>query len=87
MAGPAVLRSSGAMLPSVASSADTEPFLPSAATRTASSAASSAAAAMAAAEFGAQAGDIVGQAHDESLSLGEGKQKALRHPRMGRRKA
>ena len=38
---PSVLRSSGDMLPSVASSAEIEPFLPSAATRTASSAASS----------------------------------------------
>src|SRR5690606_30953558 len=48
MAGPAVLRSSGGMLPSEASSAETDPFLPRAATRTASSAAASPAAAMAA---------------------------------------
>ena len=48
MAAPADFRSSAAMLPSVASSAETEPFLPSAATRTASMAASSAAAVMAA---------------------------------------
>ena len=48
IAGPALFRSSGAMVPSDASNAETEPFLPSADTRTASSAASSAAAAMAA---------------------------------------
>ena len=47
-AAPAVLRSSGAILPSVDSSAEIEPFLPSAPTRTASSAPSSPAAAMAA---------------------------------------
>src|SRR5581483_743904 len=47
IAGPCALRSSGVMPPSVLSSADTEPLLPSAATRTASSAVSSAAAAMA----------------------------------------
>ena len=41
MSGPLLLRSSGVMVPSVLSSAETEPFLPSAATRTASSAASS----------------------------------------------
>ncbi len=46
MAAPCVLRSSGDILPSVASSAEIEPFLPSAATRTASSAASSPAAAI-----------------------------------------
>src|SRR3954453_21841741 len=45
---PSLLRSSGDILPSVASSAEIEPFLPSAATRTASSAASSLAAAMSA---------------------------------------
>src|SRR5215470_14907619 len=44
--GPWVLRSSGVIAPSVRRSADTEPLLPSAATRTASSAASSAAAEM-----------------------------------------
>src|SRR3954471_1669823 len=38
---PSLLRSSGDILPSVASSAEIEPFLPSAATRTASSAPSS----------------------------------------------
>ena len=43
---PSVLRSSGDILPSVASSAEIEPFLPSAATRTASRAASSPAAAI-----------------------------------------
>src|ERR1700722_10009788 len=43
ISGPRSLRSSGDILPSVASSAEIEPFLPSAATRTASSAASSAA--------------------------------------------
>src|SRR4029453_19051590 len=48
MAGPWILRSSGVMLPSVLSSADTEPLLPNAATRTASSAASSLAEATAA---------------------------------------
>ena len=47
IAGPCALRSSGVMPPSVFSSAVTEPLLPSARTRTASSAASSAAAAMA----------------------------------------
>src|SRR5689334_8127384 len=41
IAAPCVLRSSGDILPSVASSAEIEPFLPSAATRTASSAISS----------------------------------------------
>ena len=41
MAAPALLRSSGDIAPSVSSRAETEPFLPSAATRTASSAASS----------------------------------------------
>src|SRR6185437_915934 len=41
IAGPCVLRSSGVIEPSVLSSADTEPLLPSAATRTPSSAASS----------------------------------------------
>src|SRR5579872_1397486 len=41
IAAPCVLRSSGDILPSVESSAEIEPFLPSAATRTASSAASS----------------------------------------------
>ena len=41
IAGPCTLRSSGVIAPSVLSSADTEPLLPSAATRTASSAASS----------------------------------------------
>src|SRR5712691_1323552 len=41
MSGPCCLRSSGDIVPSVLSSADTEPLLPSAATRTASSAASS----------------------------------------------
>src|SRR3954452_10711090 len=41
IAGPCTLRSSGVMAPSVFSSADTEPLLPSADTRTASSAASS----------------------------------------------
>src|SRR4029079_7432881 len=46
MAAPCDLRSSGDILPSVASSAEIEPFLPRAVTRTASSAASSAAAAM-----------------------------------------
>ncbi len=46
IAAPCVLRSSGDILPSVDSSAEIEPFLPSAATRTASSAASSPAAAM-----------------------------------------
>ena len=46
IAAPCVLRSSGDILPSVASSAEIEPFLPSAATRTASSAASSPAAAI-----------------------------------------
>ena len=43
ISGPLTLRSSGVMPPSVLSSADTEPLLPSADTRTASSAASSAA--------------------------------------------
>ena len=47
MSGPLVLRSSGVIVPSVFSSAETEPLLPSAATRTASSAASSEAAAIA----------------------------------------
>ena len=42
ISGPFTLRSSGDILPSVASSAEIEPFLPSADTRTASSAASSA---------------------------------------------
>ena len=46
IAAPCVLRSSGDILPSVASSAEIEPFLPSAATRTASSAPSSSAAAI-----------------------------------------
>ena len=46
IAAPCVLRSSGDILPSVDSSAEIEPFLPSAATRTASSAASSPAAAI-----------------------------------------
>ena len=46
IAAPCVLRSSGDILPSVASSAEIEPFLPSAATRTVSSAASSPAAAI-----------------------------------------
>src|SRR6476646_11025429 len=46
IAGPCSLRSSGVMPPSVLSSAETEPLLPNAATRTASSAASSLAAAM-----------------------------------------
>src|ERR1700739_215682 len=46
IAAPWVLRSSGDILPSVASSAEIEPFLPRAATRTASSAASSPAAAI-----------------------------------------
>ena len=41
---PSVLRSSGAMRPSVDRSSEIEPFLPSAATRTASSAASQSAA-------------------------------------------
>ena len=41
IAGPWTLRSSGVMVPSVFSSADTEPLLPSAATRTASNVASS----------------------------------------------
>src|SRR6185503_16117966 len=41
MSGPCCLRCSGVMPPSVFNSADTEPLLPSAATRTASSAASS----------------------------------------------
>ena len=48
IAAPCVLRSSGDILPSVASSAEIEPFLPSEATRTASSAASSPAAAISA---------------------------------------
>src|SRR5579872_664466 len=48
IAAPCVLRSSGGILPSVASSAEIEPFLPRAATRTASSAASSPAAAISA---------------------------------------
>src|SRR6202453_760954 len=48
MAAPCVLRSSGASLPSVASSAEIEPFLPSAATRAASSAPSSGALSIAA---------------------------------------
>src|SRR5215475_14053113 len=47
ISGPWALRCSGVMAPSVLSSADTEPLLPSAATRTASSAASSFAAAIA----------------------------------------
>src|SRR6266852_4776138 len=47
MSGPCSRRSSGVIVPSVLSSAETEPLLPSAATRAASSAASSAAAAMA----------------------------------------
>src|SRR6516162_2203478 len=42
ISGPLTLRASGDILPSVASSAEMEPFLPSADTRTASSAASSA---------------------------------------------
>ena len=46
IAAPCVLRSSGDILPSVDSSAEIEPFLPSAATRTASRAASSPAAAI-----------------------------------------
>src|SRR5947209_12997933 len=46
IAAPCVLRSSGDILPSVASSAEIEPFLPSEATRAASSAASSPAAAI-----------------------------------------
>src|SRR5229473_6345965 len=46
IAAPWVLRSSGDILPSVDSSAEIEPFLPSAATRTASRAASSPAAAI-----------------------------------------
>src|SRR5580704_974950 len=46
--GPCDLRSSGVIRPSVASSAETDPFLPSVATRTASSAGSSPAAAMSA---------------------------------------
>src|SRR3982075_207531 len=46
IAAPCVLRSSGEILPSVDSSAEIEPFLPSEATRTASSAASSFAAAI-----------------------------------------
>src|SRR3954467_6269474 len=46
MAAPCVLRSSGDILPRVASRAEIEPFLPSEATRTASSAASSPAAAI-----------------------------------------
>src|SRR5581483_962219 len=46
MAAPCVLRSSGDILPRVASRAEIEPFLPSAETRTASSAASSVAAAI-----------------------------------------
>src|SRR6516164_701757 len=41
IAGPCTLRSSGVILPSVLSSADTEPLLPSAATRTCSRAAPS----------------------------------------------
>src|SRR5205823_2180275 len=48
IAGPADLRVSGGMLPSEASSAETDPFLPSAATRAASRAPSSAADAIAA---------------------------------------
>ena len=44
ISGPLDLRSSGVIVPSVRSSAETEPLLPSAATRTASSAASSEAA-------------------------------------------
>ncbi len=48
IAAPWVLRSSGVSLPRVASRAETEPFLPRAATRTASSAGSSAAPSMAA---------------------------------------
>ena len=48
IAAPCVLRSSGDILPSVASNAEIEPFLPSAATRTASRAASSPAAAISA---------------------------------------
>src|SRR5450755_2933315 len=48
IAAPWVLRSSGDILPSVASKAEIEPFLPSAATRTASRAASSPAAAISA---------------------------------------
>src|ERR1700733_12168912 len=48
IAAPCVLRSSGDILPSVASKAEIEPFLPRAATRTASSAASSPAAAISA---------------------------------------
>jgi hypothetical protein len=46
IAGPACWRSSGVILPRPLSSSDTEPFLPSAATRTASMAASSALAAI-----------------------------------------
>src|ERR1700720_2892359 len=46
IAAPCVLRSSADILPSVANSAEIEPFLPSAATRTASRAASSPAAAI-----------------------------------------
>ena len=52
MAAPALLRSSGDILPSVASRAEIDPFLPSAATRTASSAASSLAAAIGRKGFG-----------------------------------
>src|ERR1700761_7010005 len=48
MAAPWVFRSSGASLPSVASSAEIDPFLPSAATRAASSAPSSGALSIAA---------------------------------------
>src|SRR4029077_2260332 len=48
MAGPCTLRSSGVIVPSVLSSAETEPLLPSAEMRTASSAASSLAEATAA---------------------------------------
>ena len=48
MSGPLSLRSSGVMVPSVLSSAETDPLLPSAAMRTASSALSSPAAAISA---------------------------------------
>ena len=58
IAGPLVLRSSGVIAPSVFSSAETEPFLPSAATRTASSAASSPAAAIAVQDFAVAAASM-----------------------------
>ena len=90
MAGPALLRSSDGMLPRLASSAETEPFFPSAATRTASMAASSAAPSMAAVSSARRVAISVSRDMDGpqwGLGLGAANEKAPRHPGFGRRKA